>query len=117
MIEKKHSKLVAARFLKAMKQIIANGIEGVKNQTDFVEKVGEYKQSITKIASGTRYPTIDVLCNTCLLFKVSPGWLLLGQGEMFSTGPVTFDMSILTRLNDIEKAIGNQKKQVKKKAS
>lgn len=105
---KKQSQLVAARFIKAMKQVIANEIKGVTNRSEFAEKIGEYKQNISAIEGSTRYPTIDLLCSICIEFDVNPGWLLLEQGNMFSTGGSITDIGVLRRLNEIEKMVNDR---------
>jgi len=116
MTKKKHAQLVAGRFVKAMKQIIANEIKDVTNRSQFAEKVGEYKQNISKIESGERYPTIETICTMCLVFGVDPGWILLERGEMFGGGQ-TIPGDFLQRLNNLEKIVGKSKKQVVKKVS
>lgn len=118
--EKKHAELVSRRFIKAMKQIIADGTEGVKNMKEFAEKVGEYPQNISRIEAGSRFPTIEMLCKMCLIFKISTGWILLGRGEMKTTAQKSLltDMSSLAlRLKEIEKKIARTDKIPKKKAS
>lgn len=117
--EKAHAKSVSRRFIKAMKQIIADGTDGVKNLKEFAEKVGEYPQNISRIEAGTRYPTIEMLCIMCLVFKINPGWVLLGRGEMKAAAQkkLVLDMSSIDlRLKEIEKMISKSDKIPKKKA-
>ena len=104
---KKHSDQVAARFLQAMKQVIAKDL--ATSQKDFAEKVGEYAQNISKIESGSRYPTIEMMCNSCIIFNINPSWLLLNSGEMFTSDTKTIGLE--ERIETIEKEL----KQIKRK--
>lgn len=118
MIDRKHSLQVSKRFIKAMRQIIADQVRDINSKSAFATEVGEYQQNIAKIEQGIRYPTIDMIVITCQKFKVNPAWLLLGQGEMFNTGIVMPDISSMSkRLNEIEKMINAKVPIQKKKAS
>lgn len=97
---KVYSKLVRSRFIKAMDQLIA--LELVKDKVSFSEKVGLYQQNLSKIITEERYPTIEVLCNICLVFKVNPEWLLTGVGQMFIT---TSENGLIERITNIEKEL------------
>lgn len=117
-MQKNQAELVTKRLLKAMQCIIDEKIEGVTSKVEFATQVGEYKQNIRKMEIGTRYPTIDVLCNACLIFGIDPGWLLLGRGSMFPKGQEHGDL--LRRLNELEKRVAKpnvEKKIVKKKVA
>ena len=106
MVNKQYSEGVAERFLKVMKQVIANELQDITTQKEFADKVGEYAQNISKIESGTRYPTIEMLCNTCIIFNVDPGWLLLEKGTMFGKEN---EQSLLERVIKLEKQMKKQK--------
>lgn len=114
---KKHTKQVTARFLKAMRQIIADELEGVTTKSQFAERVGEHQQNISRMVKGERYPTIDVLVNICLIFKVDPAWLLLNKGTMFPSLQSMMDSGLFQRMAEIEKMLNIPKPATKKKAS
>lgn len=84
MIQKKHSIGVRKRFVQMMRQVIAHEISGVNTETEFAKRVGMLQQNISKITAGDRMPTVEVLCNACMLFNANPEWLLMNQGEMFN---------------------------------
>ena len=113
MQDKNHSVAVRKRFIKAMKQIIAD--EKAGTQKEFAEAVDEFPQNITKIITGVRYPTVETLCKICLVYGIDPGWLLLNKNTMY--GNKTFDGGILERLNNIERMVKAGEVNIKKKAS
>ena len=116
MEKKEYSRQVAKRFIKAMKQSIADGLAGINNRSDFAARVGEYKQNISKMEAGVRCPTIDVLCRMCMEFGVSAEWLMLGNGQMFTHSRGNSN-DIIERLDKLEKIVSGTEKKTVRKAS
>lgn len=111
MASKEHSHEVSKRFLQVMRRVVAERIGGITTQTAFAEKVGEFKQNITRIEAGTRYPTVEMLHMTCLVFGVDPAWLLMGTGEMFPADKKE-SIALLERVITLEKSFKLIKKKV-----
>lgn len=102
MAGKEHSIEVGERFLKAMRQIIAD--ELAADTIEFAAKVGMYHQNIAGIKRKERYPTTDALVNLCNEFAINPAWILLGEGKMYRHQS-QIDNTILKRLDKIEKQL------------
>ena len=64
-------------YLKSSKQI--------RNQQDFVERVGSDKSAVSLILNGKRQITKQFVSSVCEAFPfISEDWLLYGSGEMLS---------------------------------
>lgn len=85
---KRYRDKVTARFLLAKNQIIALRINGVRNDSQFAESVGEYQQNISKMENGERYATVDMIGNMITIYGVSASWLFRGTGKMFEKLPL-----------------------------
>jgi transcriptional regulator with XRE-family HTH domain len=106
---------VTTRFLHAMRQIISERKQGCKTITQFAKLIGEHQQNISKMEKGERFPTIDQVCRLCLLFDISPTWILLGEGEMNQVTDVKAALLTLTqRISKMEKTIQSTKGSSKK---
>lgn len=84
MIPKLHSATVTKRLLEAMAIIIANRPD-IKRKYRFANELGIDYRHLVKYQQGTHHPTVDILVTACITFNISPNWLLLGKGPMFST--------------------------------
>lgn len=84
----RHRDLITKRFLMAKNQVIALRIDGIRNDTQFAQSIGEYQQNLSKMENGERYPTLDMIGNLCRVYRVSPTWLILGTGKMFENSPL-----------------------------
>lgn len=107
------TKKVTKRFLKVMRLAIAERWNNVTNISEFTQLIGEYYQNISKMEAGTRYPTLEVVCITCLKFDISPAWLLLGHGEMKLTDVPSSENNILSRLDNLEKMLSEKENHIK----
>jgi transcriptional regulator with XRE-family HTH domain len=97
---------VSKRFLNAMRQIISERKQGCKTITQFAKMIGEHQQNISKMEKGERFPTIDQICRLCLIFDISPTWILLGEGEMNQVTDIKAALQIITqRVSKMEKAM------------
>lgn len=57
-------------------------------QEQLGEKLGVSRQAVSKWEAGQANPDVTYLAEMCRLFGVSSDWLLLGQGEAGTAGPV-----------------------------
>lgn len=56
----------------------------VTSKADFCKSVQLHPCYFKSIADGTHYPTLTNICNLITTYSVSPDWLLLGNGNMFT---------------------------------
>lgn len=67
------------------------------SQTQFADKIGIQRSTLSHIMKGRNAPSLDVLQKTLNVFRsVSTDWLILGVGPMYRTNSVSqqtlFDM-------------------------
>jgi transcriptional regulator with XRE-family HTH domain len=95
---KTHTAQVGKRFIKAIKQLTVDQDTTVSK---IAVDIGAFQENMSAIEKGQRYPTIEMLCNLCLKYGVSPAWLLLNTGEMFRDETLNIG-SLFARMNEIE---------------
>lgn len=89
-----------------MRHIIMVRLNGIKNATQFAHSIGEHPQNISKFENGDRFPTVDQICRLCLIYSISPSWVLLNQGEMRAHHDLIEDVRQLQlRMATVEKQI------------
>lgn len=66
------------------------------NQDSFGKRLGITAPAISKIESGDRQPSEQVILSICREFGVSESWLREGEGEMFTE--VADDFELVTRV-------------------
>lgn len=66
------------------------------SQTEFGEKIGVQRSTITNYELGRRVPLDAVIASICREFNVSETWLRTGEGEMFRVQDET-DAELVTR--------------------
>jgi hypothetical protein len=71
------------RFFKAMRYLIAE--QKVKNKSEFALSLGWTVQNMVRAEKSDMWIPIWHVYYICEIYHVNPNWLLLGQGEMFST--------------------------------
>ena len=74
----------------------------VRNQQDFVERIGSNKSTISGIVTGKREATQNVLKAIADSFpEISLGWLLTGEGDMLKTANIAIDHSVAGNNNNV----------------
>ncbi len=99
---KKHSIEITKRFLKAMDLILAD--RGMK-AGEFGEVVGMPASNISRLrAGGSNYVTLEAAAIMCKLYKISPSWLILGEGDMNLSEPSVLK-DLMSRVAKLEKVV------------
>jgi hypothetical protein len=113
MPDKTHAEQVRKRFLKVMKQLIAD--DEVESRQEFMQTLGDFPQTLSKIITGERYPSIWLLCELCLKYNISPAWILLGTGPVKMGTSQLVDINLLGRVAELEKLVKKPDIKIKKK--
>ena len=60
------------------------------SQTQFADKIGIQRSTLSHIMKGRNAPSLDVLQKTLKVFHtVNADWLILGIGPMYRTNPIS----------------------------
>mgnify|MGYP003517070610 FL=1 len=60
------------------------------SQTQFADKIGIQRSTLSHIMKGRNAPSLDVLQKTLKVFHmVNSDWLILGVGPMYRTNPIS----------------------------
>ncbi|MEO9145069.1 MAG: hypothetical protein ABI237_05880 [Ginsengibacter sp.] len=110
--KKYYSKQVTLRFLKAMDAITGNRESGKITAQAFGNSVGMSSSNINRLRSPETENTITVesLARLCENYKISPAWLITGEGKMLSKEKDNLEK----RLGKIEKQLDDLRSLSKK---
>lgn len=72
---------VSERFIKAFLRL--EEVKIITSRQEIASKLGYKPSTFTEILKGRTEPSSKLLQNFCLMFKVSPQWILMGIGDMF----------------------------------
>lgn len=78
---------IRTRFILVINRIVASGM-GL-NKTKIAKILGIGPNSITEIMGKRQYPNIDSLSLLSKEFKINLHWLILGEGEIFSSTSIS----------------------------
>lgn len=73
---------ITMRVVHSIEQLIELGI--IKNQKEFCKLSGYKEANLSKIMNGERQAPLMLVHYLCFAFNLSPQWLILGKGKMFS---------------------------------
>ena len=74
----------------------------VRNQQDFVERIGSNKSTVSGIVTGKREATQNVLKAIADSFpEISLEWLLTGEGDMLKAANIAIDHSVAGNNNNV----------------
>ena len=109
--KKYYSKQITARFLAAMDAITSNREKGKITAQAFGNSVGMSSSNINRLRTSEENTiTVESLARLSILYKISPAWLITGEGKMF----LKEQDSLESRLEKMEESISYLIKHVKK---
>lgn len=82
MPQQQDAELIRDRFNKAIRYIIAEQL--APDVITIARELHMHQPNLSQIGHNKRYPTIEVLSGICRRYRVSPEYLLLGTGTLFS---------------------------------
>ncbi len=106
--KKYFSYLITQRFLLAMDRILGNRQKGKVTATSFGEIVGMSGSNLIRLrtSAGENTVTLEAIARMCNQWKISPYWLITGNGEMFTNAELYAAYETLeVRLQDVETSI------------
>lgn len=62
------------------------------NQTDFANKIGVQRSTVSNYEQGSRVPIDAVITSICREFNVNEVWLRTGDGDMFNEDDTGVDL-------------------------
>jgi hypothetical protein len=106
--KKYYSYHITQRFLLAMDRIIGNRRNGKVTAAAFGEIVGMKASNISRLrdSTGENCVTVEAIGRIYEHYKISPYWLITGQGDMWSNDELYAAYQALEiRVSDTEEAI------------
>jgi hypothetical protein len=97
-VNKQYTQAITKRFLAIADELVKDG--RCASRVEFTKEVGAHQQNLTKMESGTRYPTLENIALTCKKFGYNPIWLILGIGD--KTLKIKDQKTIEDRVSELE---------------
>ena len=108
-IDKKHfSRQITERFVFAMDRIIGSRSAGKVTAQSFGEIVGIASSNLKRLRDfpEDHTVTVEAIGRLCDHYKISPYWLITGQGDMYNNDELYAAYQTLhTRISELEKSI------------
>lgn len=105
---KEFTQAITERFLHARKQILLDRSNGKITAKDFSDTVGMSQSNIARIERnpGEFNVTLEAVGRICHFYKISPYWIIIGNGEMRNFSDVVKEQQNLKkRVIGLEKAV------------
>jgi transcriptional regulator with XRE-family HTH domain len=86
--------------------------------TEFADKIGVQRSSISHVLTGRNYPSASFIQKMLVAFpNLNPRWLLLGEGDMLSAKipvlePSLFDMPVISEKPEVKEVISKKEKMI-----
>lgn len=115
-----HSREITERWLFAIDRIMGNRSNGKVTQQRLGDELGISSSNINRLRNDQeRNVTLEACARICSIYKISPYWLLLGEGELYSNSELFSAYEALEkRLSEAEKSlvsIEREQEKIKKK--
>lgn len=122
--KKYYTQHITVRFLKAMGVIMGNRSNGKTTAKDFGEIVKINSTNLTRLRSSTgeHSVTVEAIGRMCNYYKISPYWLITGEGSMYADDQIinaytnleSRVVALEDSVNQIEAEIGSKNRVNKK---
>ncbi len=99
---------ITQRFLFAMDRILGNRSMGKVTAQAFGDAVGMKASNIFRLreSTGENTVTVEAIGRLCNHYKISPYWLITGDGDMYSNSELmTAYKTLEGRMSNIEDAV------------
>lgn len=85
-MKSKKTQAVTDRFIQAMNQVILenrNSGGDIVDYSSYAISLGETPQNFHKVINKGQHVTTRLITIACEIYRISPTWLILNEGDMF----------------------------------